>query len=112
MITLPRITKPTSALVFSKGVWVARYREDGKLRCRSMSTIHLHEASARRDALFASLRAQGAVTAARQSNRRTVSPMYGIRRMKPFRVILDKKRIGDYDTLEQAREARDAAMPV
>lgn len=107
MITIPNTPKKTSGMTFSRNRWWARWYENGRMRIKSLGTTDLDEAIPRRDALFQSLKDNGANVSKKPPGPLPNSGIYGIHVRKPYMVVLKGRRVGEYDTLEEAVEAKD-----
>lgn len=101
------------------GTYYVRFTEDGTQRRKSLKTKDLKVAINRRDNYYSKLAEIGAVsTGSKEDFARlkvaqdpTDEETY-IYRRKPFRVMIAKKLVGDFHTLEEAVTARNEALGV
>ncbi len=119
MIRIPTVRRPYSGLVKLKSNWMVIYFQDGKMYRKSTGTKDADEAAAFRDRFYANLREQGALDT-KDCRKNSTPPKEKIQagrdlyvyRQKPFFVQIQKRRLGYYDTAEEARAARDAYLGV
>ena len=99
--THPKIIKPTSGLIFSRGVWSAEIRIDGKRKYRSLGTEHLDEAITRRNALYRELGAVPREPTTRQTQR-IARYVYW---RKPYVASVQGVHLGAFETMREADAA-------
>ena len=106
MTTVPKPTSnPNYGLALHQGTWKAHYRDGGKRIYHNLRTADVEVARDRRDNLYAGLIAAGADHPCRKA---PLSPDddKGIYEVKPYAVRLHGVHVGNYATLEEAREAK------
>lgn len=99
-IQIPTIRTDRSGLTFSRGFWKAMYYKGNKKLMKSMRTKDLTEATKRRDEFYASLD----VPVVHGEGDRFIYPV------GHFVVKIRGRYIGTAQTIEAAREMRDAAL--
>jgi len=113
---ISKLRKKTSGMTL-QGTWKIRYTVDGVLKTKNSYTKDVDEAVKIRDGFFAELLAQGATEKlVGRANPKTKYParpptedIY-IHRRRPYIVKVKQKYLGLFDTLEEARAARDKYM--
>ena len=114
--THPAIRHKDTGLVFVRGYWGVEYSTDGRRKRKSLGTPDLTVARARRDAFYAELDAAGATTnpsirgtALKKALTNPDSSQY-IYYRRPWIVKVLGVYVGEFETQEEARVARNAAL--
>lgn len=107
--TLPRPIKPNSGLTRIGRRWYAVVTQDGVARKVALGTDDVSRARSLRDELFASLLDEGAEWAVSGKRARAFKPdtKQYIYYRKPWTVVVKGRRIGEFETEQEAREARN-----
>lgn len=119
-LTRPKIRKETSGLIFSRGYWKVEYRINGKQYYRSLRTKELSIAIAARDEFYHELDAKGATPSGNQGRTLATSKVVAdpenstqyITRRKPYLVKVHGVTVGNFETMEEARAARNAFLDI
>ena len=123
MILIPKITKPTTGIIFTRYSWKAEVTKDGKRRYYSLGIKDPNDLSGAieaRDKLHRVLKLEGAVVAgtpeAEDARRHSIDPanrtryIHKVRLRSPWKVVIDKKLIGCYPTQAEAILARNTEL--
>jgi hypothetical protein len=100
-IRFPRPLRPSYGLVrVGLTTWKAHYYLDNRMKATRLTASTLEEAMAERDALYATLAERHGVPTPGP-----VSGEKGLRYRKPWSAWDGKTKVGEFDTMDEAKEA-------